>query len=134
MKRCKIIFAASILVGSLVLPSRLNVTATATTYEKDSLDVWIERLILVESGGRADIKILDTNNKYSYGCLQFQEETWKYQMQKFSLRPYAESQELMNEIYDCSLQKTLAKEMILGDYGNWRHWLNSSNVIGLPPG
>lgn len=102
--------------------------------ETDALDIWIERLAQQESGGRCNIKHLDVNNKYSYGVLQFQEETWKTQMQIFKLRPYAEPAELQNEIYDCALQKELTRKMIEKNPSSWGHWRNSVlNVTGLPP-
>jgi hypothetical protein len=101
---------------------------------KDKLDIWIDRLALKESEGNAHIKILDHNNQYSYGCLQFQMATFESYVHKYNLLPEAEDKELLNMIYDCDFQKTLAKTMIEDDYSNWRNWyISSKSKIGLPP-
>lgn len=107
--------------------------------QQDKLDVWLNKLIQVESGGKADIKVLDSNNRYSYGVLQFQMATFKGYVKQYNLLPYAEDREIENSIYDCDLQKALAKRMIQEDYNNWKHWYNSvvgyqgRKGIGLPP-
>ena len=100
---------------------------------------WIERLALAESSNTATITILDVNNKHSYGCLQFQEQTFIGYVKRYKLLPEAEDGEIMNQIYDCPFQKDLAGRMIQEDYDNWRHWQNSvleyqgRTGIGLPP-
>ncbi len=41
-----------------------------------SQDLWITSLSQCESQQRSDITVLDTNNKFSYGLLQFQLATF----------------------------------------------------------
>jgi len=99
-------------------------------YEPKATDVlgkWIERLVHQESSGRADIKILDVNDRYSYGCLQFQEATFV----SYSKRYFGTSN--LSKLYDCQYQKQLARRMLEEDINNWRHWYNSTRKIGLPP-
>jgi hypothetical protein len=38
-------------------------------------------------------------------------------------------------IYDCDLQKSIAKKMIEEDADNWRHWYTSvmTRKLGTPP-
>lgn len=82
--------------------------------EITALDIWIERLAQKESEGRERIKILDVNDKYSYGCLQFQEWTFKAYGAKYGILKDTANWE--NAIYDCNFQKQLAKKMIQNEY------------------
>lgn len=118
-----------------ILASAVNGRSEIGTFQaKDELDLWIDRLALKESEGKTHIKILDHNNRYSYGCLQFQMQTFKSYIRKYNLLQDTEDAELENMIYDCDFQKTLAKIMIEDDYSNWRNWYTSSrSKIGLPP-
>ena len=99
------------------------------------LSHWLDRLEEAESQDSGDrhLKVLDVNDQYSYGCLQFQAATFL----KFGKMYGLVSSSLMDVeplIYDCDLQKQMATDMIEGDYGNWRQWFNSvNNIVGLPP-
>ena len=42
----------------------------------DTKQVWIDALANCESGGDPTIKVWDTNDRWSYGLLQFQMATW----------------------------------------------------------
>jgi hypothetical protein len=108
-------------------PSPLKVNETSP------LDLWLEKLVMKESQGRDRIKILDVNGKYSYGCLQFQEGTFRNFGQKYGL--VAAGVNLESVIYDCNLQKAIAKNMIQDDYFLWQSWYTSVIVrdLGLPP-
>lgn len=99
------------------------------------LDRWIDKLVEYESHGRTQIKILDHNGYYSYGCLQFQMPTFKAYVERYGLLPEAEDSELQNMIYDCDFQKSLTKRMIQEDSANWQHWYTSVAIKGLgePP-
>jgi len=120
---------------SAILASAVNTRSVADIVQaKDKLDLWLDRLALKESQGKTHVKILDHNNRYSYGCLQFQMQTFESYVQKYNLLPDTESAELENMIYDCDFQKILAKKMIEDDYTNWRNWYTSAKTkIGLPP-
>ena len=80
---------------------------------------WVEALAQCESGGRDTIKILDSNNKYSYGRLMFQKATWLSYSDEFGTS--------MENIYNGNLQTTVAL-YILND-GGWRHWYNCAKKI-----
>ena len=53
----------------------------------DPLDVWLERLIQVESGGRPGLTIQDQNGRLSRGCLQFQDLTLIAYARKYGFFP-----------------------------------------------
>ena len=91
----------------------------------DPLRSWVDRLAMAESGGNANVSIVDTNNKNSTGCLQFQDATWIWQGDKHGVDTS------MENIKDCSMQKDLAYKMIKADYNNWKHWRCS--VAGCSP-
>lgn len=94
---------------------------------------WIDKLAFCESGNRSDIVILDTNGRYSYGCLQFQEATFRQYVARYNMLPHATHDEVMNLIFNCDFQKKLAHKMLEENYKNWRHWYNcSTKKIGLP--
>jgi len=101
--------------------------------EKDALDQWMMLLAEAESGGDATLKILDTNRKYSYGCLQFQFHTFRQYAREYSLFDGFDDRDLRQEIYNCDSQIRLATLMIEDDYSNWRHWRNTVKKIGKPP-
>lgn len=96
---------------------------------------WIDKLEWYESQNNEDIIIIDTNGKKSFGCLQFQKETFIRQVKKYNILPKAEEQEIMNLILDCKLQKKLAFEMIKHNPDNWKHWRTSvvKKKLGKPP-
>lgn len=93
---------------------------------------WLDRLEGFECkdcGPR--YRVLDTNNRYSYSCLQFQLDTFKEQALKYGIL----TGNFEEEIYDCQVQKTVALAMILDDRNNARHWHTSvfTRGLGLPP-
>jgi len=92
--------------------------------KQESLNNWIAKLVHQESSGKEDIVILDTNGRYSYGCLQFQRATFDH---------YSRLHGIKGDIMDCKIQKRLAFAMISNRYGNWEHWYNSTMKIGYPP-
>ena len=135
-----IIFAAIPLTSTEVVYERPDEAVPPVEVKKDALDLWIDELAEYECTGCAKdpykiIAVLDNNNKYSHGCLQFQEATWIGYVGQYDLMPHAEPHERMNRIYDCPFQKQVAKLMIEEDWNNWRHWRTSVEVKGLgyPP-
>lgn len=119
-----IISSATSYIG---IPEHISLTFSSP------LDLWIEKLILLESEGKRGIKILDHNGEYSFGCLQFQKETFEEFGLKYNLIiPDAKLDDLL---YNCDLQKEMAKKMIEDNYNNWRHWYTSVKIkkLGLPP-
>lgn len=120
----------AMLTSAVAGVSRVGLSQTSP----DPLGAWLNRLVSKESEGKTHIKVLDHNNRYSYGCLQFQMATFKSYIRKYDLLPEAEDKELENMIYDCDFQKTLARKMIEDDYSNWKNWYTSATAkIGLPP-
>lgn len=135
-----LVFASVSLAGNLMpaktykiepIVAETEPTSIVAETEPTPIDVWLDKLAMCESGGRADIKILDSNKKWSYGILQYQRQTFIAYTRKYNLLPSAEDDEIMNFIYDPDYQKMLAKKMIMD--GGAHHWRNCVNKIGKPP-
>lgn len=122
-------------VSTSIASSTSSTTPATSTVVTTNLDAWLSKLATAESGNRANIKVLDVNGRYSYGCLQFQMGTFKEYSQRYGIidPAYVTSWEVL--IYNCDLQKRIAKRMIQEKASNWRHWgytvLNKG--IGFPP-
>jgi hypothetical protein len=140
-------FAASIAVsGSTTLRTQFPApqpggTVSSALYAEPAienkapspLDLWIDKLVYLESEGKEHLKVLDQNGYYSYGCLQFQMATFEAYAGKYGFFTTDDNAETL--IYDCGLQKAIAKRMIEDDANNWRHWFTSVKVrnLGFPP-
>ncbi len=137
-------FAASMAIGgntTVQMPNTVSSSAasyqdskTITAFESlTPLGVWIDKLIDLESEGKTNLKILDLNGLHSFGCLQFQMGTFR----EFGLRYklFTEDDDLNKLIFDCELQKEIAKRMIRENPENWKKWYTSVVVrgLGLPP-
>lgn len=88
---------------------------------------WVSGLIKYEyDGGDLHYRRIDSNGKYSYGCLQFQRATFE---------SYGHSLGIYGDIYDCDVQKALAYAMIKSNWKNWIHWQTSvmDRGYGYPP-
>lgn len=106
----------------------IRTVAAAQGYSDSTLSEWLELLAQKESGNTAHIRVLDVNNKYSYGCLQFQMGTWIGMGKTYGVATTPDN------IYDCQLQKNLAYLMISESYENWRHWgYTVRTKMTLPP-
>jgi hypothetical protein len=136
--------AASIVTGTLVNP--LLAIQTSTTFNQSflsdavaqapsELDRWVDDLVQLESEGRTNLRIVDANGYYSYGCLQFQKRTFEKYGLMYNVITNDDLPNVKKLIYDCELQKKLAKLMIEDYYGNWRKWYTSvtKKGLGLPP-
>lgn len=120
-----------ILLVTLVYGSGATAKAETPLLPQDQIydaqmEQWLDRLQTDESGKNPLLVILDTNNKYSYGCLQFQAGTWA---------PYSKKYNVDAEIMDCKAQRYVAKQMIKEDWNNWKHWKTSvtTKTAGKPP-
>ncbi len=130
------------------LPAGRQALSPATTYrqndiviafsatgaeKRNTLDSWLKKLVFLESEGKGNIKVLDSNGLHSFGCLQFQMGTFKEFGLKYDL--ISKDDDLNKVIYDCALQKEIAKKMIQENPGNWRRWYTSVMIrgLGLPP-
>ena len=137
-------FAASMAIGGNTTLQMPNATASlAATYPQNKAIVvfesnspinhWLEKLIALESEGKNNAKVLDRNGLHSFGCLQFQMPTFQEYGLKYKL--FSEDDDLSNLIYDCDLQKKMAKQMIKENPENWKKWYTSVVVrgLGFPP-
>lgn len=84
-------------------------------------EVWLKTLSFCESSGRSDIKIMDSNNRYSYGAYMFQLDTFKRNGIKYEFfKSDITNKELEKLIYDPNLQEKIAHKMLLdGGESNW---------------
>lgn len=95
--------------------------------KKDVLDLYIDRLANeFECVNCPDnFRHMDLNGKYSYSCLQFQENTFLLKSHDYKI---------YGSIYDCNFQKKLARAMFENDPSAWRHWRTSvERGLGMPP-
>lgn len=99
--------------------------------ERDKLTVWLDDLAVFESSGNDGAKVLDTNGRYSYGCLQFQMATFTSKAAQYGF----EVGDATETIFDCDLQKRIARAMLENEPKAWRNWYTSIAVRGLrmPP-
>ena|SRR6185437_7948932 len=81
--------------------------------------IYISALEQCESKGRTDIKILDTNGRYSYGILQFQMATFNKYGEKYNL-PH-------DNIYSKEQQELIALYML--NDGLWRQWYTCAKPL-----
>lgn len=79
-----------------------------------------------ESGGKKLLVVLDTNKKYSYGCLQYQMATWNHYSKKYGIDA---------EIMDCDAQIEVTRNIIKYEKDGWRNWWTTvvKKGVGLPP-
>ena len=124
----KITFVILACIAAVAL-SILIVPFIVSASDKDD---WIEKLSMCESRGRSHITILDSNNKYSYGELQFQLDTFIYYGKKYEILPkeFTRKESLLL-IHNSGVQKAIAREML--DDGLSGHWLNCVRKIGKYP-
>lgn len=104
---------------------KAHAQAPDLTYDQ-RLDNWIEQVRWEESRGHDMLVILDTNKKYSYGCLQYQMATWNYYSKKYNVDA---------EIMDCDAQKEVTRNIIKYEKDGHRNWYTTvyKKGIGLPP-
>lgn len=116
-----------------IKPAAATIESPLSVHEVSALDLWLEKLAYKESHNRDNVKILDVNGRFSYGCLQFQEWTFRTFGEKYGLVKAGVSLEPL--IYNCALQKQIAKRMIQNDYKMWQSWYTSvmEKDLGLPP-
>lgn len=117
-----------------VIPSYPNDNPPTKTI--DALDAYINRLAHDYEcvGCGANYRRIDSNGKYSYSCLQFQEETFVDRVVRYKLLPDSERTEIMNWIYDCDFQKKVARKMFENEKDAWTHWRTSvKRGLGKPP-
>lgn len=113
---------------------------------EDLRQKWVDDLIKYECwkilpdgtlGCPNNYKRLDDNDAYSYGCHQYQWNTFRNLVKKYKLLPHAEEHEYMNMIYDCEFQKVVTRVAIDNESkavikGMW--WTTIvKRGYGLPP-
>lgn len=80
-------------------------------------DIWVQHLHECENPTNIP-RILDTNNKYSYGYVSFQMATWLYYGKEFGATK--------ENIYDDDLQRQVAEYML--DTKGWTDWWNCGRI------
>ena len=127
-KKLKIVITAAVLICCFTISVEKTMSPVMTTEQKNDLVLlsWIDKVIEKESSHRNDLVILDVNNRYSYGCLQFQKATFDGYSKKFGFN---------GEIMNCDDQKKLALLMLKDSKSAWRNWYNTvtKKGVGLPP-
>jgi hypothetical protein len=116
------------LLGVLVL-TKLTFGKTQTG-NKDTLDVWLDKLEIAENC--PSLGMVDSNGLKSFSSLCFQEQTFVTYVKKYNLLPQCEDQEILNWINDGEFQRVVAKKMLEDNLLNYDHWRNSVKRIGKP--
>ena len=120
------------LLMSLVASLMLLRADAAELSKVEILTPYLQDLAQCESGGRPDIKILDTNNYYSYGKYQYQLATWKkYGIEFGYFEKDISDAEARKHIYKEWLQDDMTLRIFLNYPEAWRMWYNCSKKVGL---
>lgn len=117
-------------IGTTPLLWQTSLTTRRLDGIKPVISDWIEKLTMCESGGRWNIKVMDSNDKYSYSGLQFQKSTFLAMVEKYGLLREAEARERENFLMDKDTQIELASRM-LKEKDGWKNWYNCGLRIGL---
>ena len=124
-------------IGSVLLVMGLvmKFNVSHETYKKEEVQltkkqqVYLNTLEFCESRGRENIKILDSNHKYSYGILMFQMDTFLANGKKYGILSSdmtAKRAEESRLIYDVDTQERIATQMLLdGGHSNWLNCFNT---------
>lgn len=120
------------ILSSLIIKLGFTAVSPSGFVNQTNTQVWVHRMIQAESNNRSEIVVFDSNHRISYGCAQFQRETFEEQVRRHNLLPDAEPKEYLNFIRDCTFQRHLSQTMIDHNPENYRHWLNTSKKINRP--
>jgi len=102
----------------IVFAFALSFPVLALSWDQDAKDVWINDLAFCESQYR-DVTVLDTNDKYSYGVLQFQMGTWLAYGKAFGATA--------DNIHESMIQHAVARSML--DAGLESQWKTCSAKV-----
>lgn len=101
--------------------------------QEEKFNAWLGALAQLECRNcKEHYRRIDSNGLYSYGCLQFQEATFKSMARKYGVDTGGNT----DSIYSCEVQKRIASAMFKDDrVAASRHWYNSiyTKGLGLPP-
>lgn len=113
-----------------------SVATSTVEVKQDKLDVYLSRLAwtyecvgkcAVAERTHSNFRIIDSNNQYSYGCLQFQQDTYLAMAKRYKVDPWAG-----RGIYDCENQWKIARAMFEENPTSAaNHWYTSIYVRGL---
>ena len=104
---------------------------------RDYLDVWLDRLQSYECPGcGSNYRRVDVNGLYSYGCLQFQEATFRRYSKRYNL-PSEDTIDDSHSIYKCEAQRLIVRKMyeeMGSSYDFGRNWYTTIYIkkLGLP--
>lgn len=116
----------NILLAIFLAVSPTSVTASVPIQEPLEPNIaqmiYLAELAKCESGGKTDIKVLDTNGYYSYGAFQYQLNTWLVQSKNYGL------DYIKKDIFDLDKQVKLT-HLLLSDK-QYFHWKTCNNRIG----
>lgn len=123
-------------LSAMITPLSAEAMVESVASVKQELSVsqteWLAKLEKCESNGSTTIKVLDTNNKFSFGALQFQAKTFLTQGVKYGLIATA-TEEVEPLIYNRELQVKLAHKMLLdGGEDNWYNCVRNQKLGKYP--
>jgi len=102
------------------------ITIISVNNKEQLLDIVIKNLNQCENYGDWTCrKILDSNNKYSYGGLMFQFDTFKNKGIKYGFfNKNIKNNEVLEKICDKNLQIIIAKEILKQEKQGFKNWKN----------
>lgn len=114
-----------------------NITIEITT---NKYDLYLKQLIRFECRHCAyknnNFKRLDSNGKFSYGCLQFQLRTFISMARRYNIASKEETDvDIVRHIYECDYQKRIASSMFAeNEVKASNHWYTTiyKKGLGLP--
>lgn len=123
--------------SSNIISSDQKDEKTITKEERGPLDLYLDNLEKFECpncGPR--YKRVDSNRKYSYGCLQFQSATWREMVRRHDPDSKGKTDtEIHSRIYECEYQKQIAGAMFKENIKKASfHWYTTiyKKGLGLP--
>src|SRR3990167_10413409 len=118
-----------VLISGLTIATTTPMILKAPVYVQPVSDKWdivIDKLVLCESNGLKTAYVHDDGGSPSYGILQWKTESFWLYNQRYKVLPDLEKKEIINIIFDPSVQKKLAK-FVLQD-GGGRNWYTCSKL------
>ncbi len=105
--------------------------------KEGKLDIYLTNLASFECPNCGpNYKRVDSNKRFSYGCLQFQLQTFISMSQRYHIATSTESKiDIISHIYSCDYQKAIAKAMFEDDpVAASYHWYTTiyKKGLGLP--
>ncbi len=97
-------------------------------------DTYLKALQYCESGGRVNVRIVDSNNKHSTGVLQFQNATFKAKGIQYGVLPKdITNEEVEKLVFNPETQELIAHYILQNEPKGESNWYNCTKKLGQYP-